>query len=112
MARMVPPGAESTSPVRDAATGTPPARLHSGMTLALLRLGAGANVRNARGETALMIAAEFGHSGQLKALLAAGADTSLRANDGRSAYDIAKARGPNVELDSLKPGSPRARPGS
>src|SRR5262249_56385334 len=36
MARMVPPGAEATSPVRDAVTGTPPARLHSGMTLALL----------------------------------------------------------------------------
>ena len=39
MARMVPPGAESTSPVRDAVAGASPPRLLSGLSLALILVG-------------------------------------------------------------------------
>ncbi|HEY4738263.1 MAG TPA: ankyrin repeat domain-containing protein, partial [Xanthobacteraceae bacterium] len=54
----------------------------------LLDVGAHIDDRDARGRTALMIAAEGGHAGIANLLLARGADPSLRDNAGKRAADL------------------------
>jgi len=54
----------------------------------LLDLGARIDDRDARGRTALMIAAEGGHGGIAHLLLARGADPELKDKDGKRAADL------------------------
>jgi ankyrin repeat protein len=54
----------------------------------LLDVGAHIDERDARGRTALMIAAEGGHAGIANMLLARGADPSLKDNAGKRAADL------------------------
>ena len=54
----------------------------------LLDLGARIDERDARGRTALMIAAEGGHAGIADLLLARGADPALKDKDGKRAADL------------------------
>jgi uncharacterized protein len=54
----------------------------------MLDLGARIDDRDARGRTALMIAAEGGHVGIANLLLARGADPALKDKDGRRAADL------------------------
>jgi ankyrin repeat protein len=54
----------------------------------LLDAGARIDDRDARGRTALMIAAEGGHAGIANLLLARGADSSLKDKDGKRAVDL------------------------
>lgn len=56
----------------------------------LLDAGASVDAVDARGETALIIAARFGHHRVAKLLLARGADAKAKAADGRSAYETAE----------------------
>jgi ankyrin repeat protein len=55
---------------------------------ALLRAGADVNLRDSRGYTALMWAAEVGHASIVKKLITAGTDVNVRGNDGKAAIDI------------------------
>jgi ankyrin repeat protein len=73
------------------------------MTLALVKLGAKVNLQNKLGQTALMIAAQYGNGQEMEALLAAGADVRPAAKDGRTVYDIASERRPDIALERLKP---------
>jgi ankyrin repeat protein len=77
-------------------------------TLEIL-LGRGAQIDdvNARGETALMIAAQQDHATVVKLLLEAGANPGLTDKYGKSAVDLAKARGASEALDALKRGQKR-----
>lgn len=63
------------------------------MVAALIAAGADADIRNARGQTAMMLLAELGRSRSLDVLLKAGADKRLRDQDGRSAADYARQAG-------------------
>jgi ankyrin repeat protein len=54
----------------------------------MLDLGARIDDRDARGRTALMIAAEGGHAGIADLLLARGADPALKDKDGKRAADL------------------------
>jgi ankyrin repeat protein len=54
----------------------------------LLDLGAHIDDRDARGRTALMIAAEGGHAGIVDLLLERGADATLRDKEGKRAADL------------------------
>lgn len=54
----------------------------------LLRAGADVNLRDSRGYTALMWAAEAGNAIIVKRLIAAGSDVHVRGNDGNSAIDV------------------------
>jgi hypothetical protein len=56
----------------------------------LIATGAPVNVSNARGETALMMAARNGDLGMLQALLSRGADVTARDNQGRTVIDWAE----------------------
>jgi hypothetical protein len=62
---------------------------HEAMVQMLLRRGAGVNLENPGGFTALMGAAFNGHTTIAQALLDAKADASLQATDGRTALMIA-----------------------
>jgi ankyrin repeat protein len=75
------------------------------MSIALLDLGAKVNVQDAKGQTALMIAASFGNGDTMDALLEKGADLALTTKDGRTAYQIAQERRPDYDIDRLKPGA-------
>jgi uncharacterized protein len=54
----------------------------------LLRAGADVNLRDSRGYTALMWAAEKGHASIVKRLISAGTDVHVRGDDGKAAIDV------------------------
>ena len=68
----------------------------------LLQAGAGADIRNNQGYTALMIASAEGHAEVVKVLVDAGADRSLRNKKRQTAIDIAKASGQPAVAELLK----------
>jgi len=60
---------------------------------ALIKRGANVNATNCDGETALMIAAEFGSPDLVKTLLAAHPELGVRSKAGHTALDLAKSMG-------------------
>lgn len=88
---------------------------HDALVRQLLVLGAPVNVTDARGATALMIAARNGDLGVMQFLLARGADASARDNEGQTAFEWAEgspATGKHVVQFLLDRGLSREAPRS
>ncbi|MGE0634721.1 MAG: ankyrin repeat domain-containing protein [Pseudobdellovibrionaceae bacterium] len=62
-----------------------------------------ANAQNAKGETALIAAAQFGNKDAIKSLLKFKADPTLKDNEGLTAYDRAKANNLTETMKLLEP---------
>jgi ankyrin repeat protein len=68
-------------------------RAHDEVTVdVLVMAGADVNLRDNRGYTALIWAAEIGNRKVVKKLIMAGADASLRGSDGKAAIDVASRK--------------------
>jgi hypothetical protein len=72
------------------------------MALALIAAGADVNAVNGDGETALMIAAEFGSTALVRVLLSHGANLQTRSKAGYTALDLATIAGKAAVVELLK----------
>jgi uncharacterized protein len=85
-------------------------RAHDEATIdVLVMAGADVNLRDNRGYTALIWAAEIGNRKVVKKLIMAGADVSLRGSDGKAAIDVASRKEIGillVEAGALPPKAP------
>lgn len=98
---------DSNAPIHIAVWLDSPAKLE--MIPMLLGAGADINIKNAGGNTPLILAANIGDKETVKLLLEAGADKNIKADDGNTALDLAKENAEKEVADLLE-GKPEQPP--